>query len=125
MGHFLAAKAVGIQVLRFSIGFGRPILSWRRGETEYWLSWLPLGGYVKMAGLEDEGVAGGVEGGKSDVPVDPARAFDRQPVWKRTIGILAGVTMNAAFAVFIYSGLAATAGPPGLARHGIDSVSGP
>src|SRR5439155_7158243 len=43
MGHFLAAKAVGIQVLRFSIGFGRPIFSWRRGETEYWLSWLPLG----------------------------------------------------------------------------------
>src|SRR2546422_6701148 len=39
MGHFLAAKAVGIQVLRFSIGFGRPIFSWRRGETEYWLSW--------------------------------------------------------------------------------------
>jgi len=73
MGHFLAAKAVGIQVLRFSIGFGRPIFSWRRGETEYWLSWLPLGGYVKMAGLEDEGVAGGVEGGKSAIPIDPAR----------------------------------------------------
>ena len=123
MGHFLAAKAVGIQVLRFSIGFGRPIFSWRRGETEYWLSWLPLGGYVKMAGLEDEGVAGGVEGGKSDVPVDPARAFDRQPVWKRTIVILAGVTMNAVFAFFIYSGLAATAGTPELASTEIDSVA--
>src|SRR5437773_5182058 len=108
MGHFLAAKAVGIQVLRFSIGFWRPIFSWRRGETEYWLSWLPLGGYVKMAGLEDEGVAGGVEGGKSAIPIDPARAFDRQPVWKRTIVILAGVTMNAVFAFLIYSGLAAT-----------------
>ena len=122
-GHFLAAKAVGIQVLRFSIGFGRPILSWRRGETEYWLSWLPLGGYVKMAGLEDEGVAGGVEGGKSDVPVDPARAFDRQPVWKRMIVILAGVTMNAVFAFLIYSGLAATAGAPELASTEIDSVA--
>ncbi len=123
LGHFLAAKAVGIQVLRFSIGFGRPILSWRRGETEYWLSWLPLGGYVKMAGLEDEGVAGGIEGGKSDVPVDPARAFDRQPVWKRTIVILAGVTMNAVFAFFIYFGLAATAGTPELASTEIDSVA--
>src|SRR5207249_657088 len=82
------------------------ILSWRRGETEYWLSWLPLGGYVKMAGLEDEGVAGGVEGGKSAIPIDPARAFDRQPVWKRTIVILAGVTMNAVFAFLIYAGLA-------------------
>ena len=123
LGHFLAAKAVGIQVLRFSIGFGRPIFGWRRGETEYWLSWLPLGGYVKMAGLEDEGVAGGVEGGKSDVPIDPARAFDRQPVWKRTIVILAGVTMNAVFAFLIYSGLAATTGAPELASTEIDSVA--
>jgi regulator of sigma E protease len=123
MGHFLAAKLVGIQVLRFSLGFGRPILSWRRGETEYWLSWLPLGGYVKMAGLEDEGVAGGLEGGKGAVPVDPARAFDRQPVWKRTIVILAGVTMNALFAFAVYSGIAATAGSPELASTQIDSVT--
>src|SRR2546423_1253881 len=50
MGHFLAAKAVGIQVLRFSIGFGRPIFSWRRGETEDWLSWLPLGRDVEIGG---------------------------------------------------------------------------
>src|SRR2546428_2310092 len=57
-GHFIVAKAVGIQVLRFSLGFGRPVISWRRGETEYWISWIPLGGYVKMAGLEDEGMVG-------------------------------------------------------------------
>src|SRR5207302_887894 len=74
------------------------------------------------AGLEDEGVAGGVEGGKSAIPIDPARAFDRQPVWKRTIVILAGVTMNAVFAFLIYSGLAATAGAPELASTEIDSV---
>src|SRR6266536_5617082 len=122
-GHFLAAKAVGIQVLRFSIGFGRPLLSWRRGETEYWISWLPLGGYVKMAGLEDEGIAGGLEGGKADVPVDPARAFDRQPVWKRTIVILAGVTMNVVFAFCVYAGIAATVGSPELASTEIDSVT--
>src|SRR5258705_9592612 len=77
-----------------------------------------------MAGLEDEGMAGGVEGGKSDVPVDPARAFDRQPVWKRTIVILAGVTMNVLFAFFIYSGLAATAGTPELPSTEIDSAAG-
>src|SRR5207237_5223571 len=75
-GHFMAAKAVGIQVLRFSLGFGRPIVSFRRGETEYWISWIPFGGYVKMAGVEDEGPAGAVEGGKSPVPVEPARACD-------------------------------------------------
>jgi regulator of sigma E protease len=123
IGHFLAAKAVGIQVLRFSLGFGRPVLRWRRGETEYWISWLPLGGYVKMAGLEDEGIAGGLEGGKADVPVDPARAFDRQPVWKRTIVILAGVTMNVVFAFCVYAGIAATVGAPELASTEIDSVT--
>src|SRR3989442_5072640 len=99
MGHFLAAKAVGIQVLRFSIGFGRPILSWRRGETEYWLSWLPLGGDVKMAGVEDEGGAGGVEGGEAAIPIDPARAVERQPLRERTIVMLAGGDMNAVVAV--------------------------
>ena len=122
MGHFVAAKAVGIQVLRFSLGFGRPVLSWRRGETEYWISWLPLGGYVKMAGLEDEGVSGSLEGGKSDVPVDPARAFDRQPVWKRMIVVLAGVTINVVLAFIVYTGIAAVLGAPRLAVTQVDSV---
>jgi regulator of sigma E protease len=106
LGHFLVAKAVGVQVLRFSLGFGRPLLQWRRGETEYWVSWIPLGGYVKMAGLEDEGMAGELEGGKSEAPVDPARAFDRKPLWARFAVILAGVTMNFLFAVVVYAGLA-------------------
>lgn len=105
-GHFLAAKAVGVQVLRFSLGFGRPLLAWKRGETEYWISWLPIGGYVKMAGLEDEGIAGEVEGGKSATPVDPARAFDRKPLWARAVVMLAGVTMNGLFAFAVYTGLA-------------------
>ena len=123
MGHFVAAKALGIQVLRFSLGFGRPILSWRRGETEYWISRVPLGGYVKMAGLEEEGMAGSLEGGKSEVPIDPVRAFDRQPVWKRTIVIVAGVTMNLVFAFLVYTGIAVTAGSPELASTRIDSVN--
>src|SRR6266699_6076697 len=107
-GHFMAAKALGVQVLRFSLGFGRPLFQWRGGETEYWISVIPLGGYVKMAGLEDEGLAGELEGGKAAVPVDPARAFDRKPLWARMVIILAGVTMNFIFAVVVYSGLAYT-----------------
>ncbi|MGH7605790.1 MAG: M50 family metallopeptidase, partial [Gemmatimonadales bacterium] len=122
LGHFLVAKAVGVQVLRFSLGFGRPLLAWTRGETEYWISWIPLGGYVKMAGLEEEGVAGGLEGGKSAVPVDPARAFDRKPLWARMAVILAGVTMNLVFACVIYVGLTTTLGEPRLALVPIDSV---
>src|SRR5437899_12194586 len=88
-GHFIVAKAVGIQVLRFSLGFGRPLISWRRGETEYWISWIPLGGYVKMAGLEEEGMVGELEGGKAEVPIDPAPAFDQKPPWARMAVILA------------------------------------
>jgi regulator of sigma E protease len=104
-GHFIVAKAVGIQVLRFSLGFGRPLFEWRRGETEYWISWIPLGGYVKMAGLEDEGMVGELEGGKAAVPIDPARAFDHKPLWARMVVILAGVTMNVVLAFVIYTGL--------------------
>jgi len=123
-GHFVAAKLVGIQVLRFSLGFGRPILAWRRGETEYWISWIPFGGYVKMAGFEDEGLAGELEGGKSAQPVDPARAFDRKPLVARVVVVVAGVTMNAAFALAVYAGLAytGTLEPNNIATTEVDSV---
>jgi regulator of sigma E protease len=123
LGHFLVAKAVGIQVLRFSLGFGQPVVQWRRGETEYWISWIPLGGYVKMAGLEEEGVAGTLEGGKSAVAVDPARAFDRRPLWARMAVILAGVTMNLLLAFTIYTGLGAIVGAARLATTRVDSVT--
>jgi len=122
LGHFLVAKAVGIQVLRFSLGFGRPLVSFTRGETEYWISWIPLGGYVKMAGLADEGMAGELEGGKSAVPLDPARAFDQQPLLARIAVILAGVTMNFLFAFAVYASLFATVGEPRTAITPVDSV---
>ena len=124
LGHFLAAKAVGVQVLRFSLGFGRPLVSWRGGETDYWVSWIPFGGYVKMAGLEDEGVAGTVEGGASSVPIDPARAFDRKPLVARVFVIIAGVTMNAIFAFVIYAGLAFAGAlePDNIATTQVDSI---
>lgn len=121
-GHFVVAKAVGIQVLRFSIGFGRPLLQWRRGETEYWIAWIPLGGYVKMAGLEEEGMVGELEGGKADAAIDPERAFDKRPLWARMAVILAGVAMNLVLAFVIYTGLVAIAGEPRVALTPVDSV---
>src|SRR5258706_2901440 len=121
-GHFIVAKAVGIQVLRFSLGFGRPLISWHRGETEYWISWIPLGGYVKMAGLEEEGMVGELEGGKANAAIDPARTFDKQPLWARTAVILAGVTMNLFLAFVIYTGLLAVAGDQRLVMTAVDSV---
>ena len=121
-GHFLAAKAVGVQVHRFSLGFGKPILSFRRGETEYCISALPFGGYVKMAGLEDEGMMGAVEGGPSAVPVDPARAFDRKPLWARFIVMIAGVTMNMVLAYVVIVVMSATRGLPESSTTQVDSV---
>lgn len=103
LGHFWAAKAVGIEVQRFSIGLGPRVWGFRRGETEYVLSAIPLGGYVKMGGMEDE-VMDRVEGGSAEgVAVDPERAFDAKPIWARTLVISAGVIMNMLFAFLVYA----------------------
>jgi regulator of sigma E protease len=110
-GHFLAAKWAGIYVHRFSLGLGSPIrrLTFRRGETEYSVSWLPLGGYVKMASREEDATSALLEGGAA-TPVPPDRVFEAKPVWKRIVVILAGVTMNVLFAWAVYTGLAAKNG---------------
>jgi regulator of sigma E protease len=107
-GHFVAAKWAGIYVHRFSLGLGAPIpwLTFRRGETEYTISWLPLGGYVKMASREEDIGSSPLEGGAPATAVPPDRMFESKPVWKRMVVILAGVTMNALFAWLIFSALA-------------------
>ena len=111
-GHFLAAKWAGIYVHRFSLGLGSPIpwLTFRRGETEYSISWLPLGGYVKMASREEQVTSSALEGGHAEAAVPADRVFEAKPVWKRMIVILAGVTMNALFAWLAFSFLAAKNG---------------
>ncbi len=129
LGHFLAAKWAGIYVHRFSLGLGAPIraLSFRRGETEYSVSWLPLGGYVKMASaLEDAGSA--LEGGQSGVEVPPDRMFESKPVWVRMVVILAGVVMNALFAWLVFSGIVYVKGIPifpSTVVAGVDSAGLP
>jgi regulator of sigma E protease len=111
-GHFLAAKWAGIYVHRFSLGLGSPIpwLTFKRGETEYSISWLPLGGYVKMASAEEDVTSSALEGGHVEAPVPPDRVFEAKPVWKRMVVILAGVTMNALFAWLAFTFLAAKNG---------------
>ena len=93
-GHFWVARRLGVKVLRFSIGFGRPLVRWRRqgDETEYVLAAIPLGGYVKMVD-EREG-----EVPEADLP----RAFNRQPLWVRTLVVLAGPAFNLFFAVVLF-----------------------
>lgn len=111
LGHFWAAKAVGIEVQRFSIGLGPKVFGFQRGETEYVVSAIPLGGYVKMGGMDDE-VMDRIEGGELEgEPREPSdRDFDAKPIWARTLVISAGVIMNMVFAFGVYTFLAAQYG---------------
>ena len=114
LGHFTAAKAVGVEVQRFSIGLGPKVFGFRRGETEYVVSLVPLGGYVKMGGMEDE-VMEKIEGGAGEQErAKGPRDFDVKPLWARTVVISAGVIMNMAFAFGVYTYVAARWGLPQL-----------
>jgi regulator of sigma E protease len=96
-GHYWVAKRLGVKVLRFSVGFGRPLWLRRFGKdrTEWSIAAIPLGGYVKMLD-EHEG-----EVRADELP----RAFNRQPVWKRVLIVLAGPAFNFLFAVAAYSAI--------------------
>lgn len=110
LGHFMAAKAVGIGVPRFSIGLGPATpLSFRRGETEYVISWIPFGGYVKMATAEESDMEV-LEGGSDAEKFPPHKMFETKPLWARILVISAGVIMNAIFAYAVHAFLLATYG---------------
>jgi len=86
-GHFAVAKAFGMKVLAFSLGFGRRLWGFQRGETEYRIAVLPLGGYVKLAGEEPEEAS------------DDPRDFLNRPRWQRILVYLAGPAMNVVLSV--------------------------
>jgi regulator of sigma E protease len=94
-GHYAAAKATGMRVEKFFLFLGPKILSFKRGETEYGIAAIPLGGYVKISGMNPE----------EELPpeVEP-RAYYRQPVWKRIVVIAAGPAVNIvlAFAILFF-----------------------
>ena len=100
LGHFLAAKLCNVYVVRLSLGFGRRLLGFRRGETDYCLSAIPLGGYVKMVGQEDmprtQEEAASAEPDLPEIP--PERRFDTQPTRNKLIISFAGPFMNLIFA---------------------------
>lgn len=97
LGHYLVARACGVKVLRFSIGFGPALWSRRFGRdgTEWVLAAVPLGGYVKMVDEREGPVA----------PEDLARAFNRQPVGKRMLVVVAGPLANLVLAIVLYAAL--------------------
>ena len=95
LGHFAAAKAVGMRVEKFSLFFGKFIWSVKRGETEYGIAAIPLGGYVKITGMNPT----------EAIPAEVAhRAYYRQPVWKRIVVIAAGPAVNLVLAFLILWG---------------------
>src|SRR5579875_3408776 len=92
-GHFLAAKAVGMRVERFSLFFGRMIVKKQIGETEYGIGVIPLGGYVKITGMSPNEVF--------EEPSHEARAYINQPPWKRIVVIAAGPAVNLVLAFLL------------------------
>ncbi len=131
-GHFLAAKAFGVYAPRFSLGWGKPIVKWRRkgAETEYVISMLPIGGYVRMASKNDE-TSSMLEGGNETLkegaeldphwdpeamvphgpkPVPADRWFESKPTYARVVILLAGVTMNAILTICVATSIFAVYG---------------
>lgn len=131
-GHFLAAKAFGVYAPRFSLGWGKPLVRWRRpgGETEYVISILPIGGYVRMASRNDE-TSAVLEGGNETVregaelepgwdpealvphgpkPVPADRWFESKATYARVVILLAGVTMNVLLSLTLATGIFAVYG---------------
>ena len=107
-GHFMAAKLCGVKVLAFSIGWGKKIFSFKKGDTEYCISLLPMGGYCKMKGeeiLDDD-----------TVYEDNTGALSAAPAWKKAIIYFAGPFMNLVFAIICFSivwmGGTTTTSPP-------------
>ena len=109
LGHLIAAKSVDIECPRFSIGFGPRIAGFRWGETEYVISALPLGGYVRMSGMEDTAA---LEGGEEPDHVAGPRDFDAKPLWARIWVVTAGVIMNMIFAIVVVTCVAMYYGEP-------------
>ena len=95
-GHFFAAKATGMRVERFFLFFGPTIWSFKRGETEYGVKSIPLGGYVKITGMTPE----------EEIPPEVAhRSYYRQKVWKRIVVVAAGPAVNIVLAFAILFGV--------------------
>jgi membrane-associated protease RseP (regulator of RpoE activity) len=120
LGHFVPAKLFGVRVGQFMIGFGRTIVSWRRGETEYGFKWIPLGGYISMAGMYPpvagqaartastgffETLVQDARSASADTIVEGEehRTFYLLAVWKRIIIMLGGPFMNLLIAIVLYA----------------------
>ena len=110
-GHFVAAKALGMKVEKFYLFFPPKLAAVQRGETEYGIGWVPLGGFVKITGMNpDEEIP----------PEDAHRGYYSQPVWKRIVVIAAGPVVNVVIAVVILFLLAQSLDQPSRAVESVE-----
>src|SRR6188474_2753892 len=96
-GHFITAKAFGMRVFIFSFGFGKRLFGFKRGDTDYRVSLIPLGGYVKLEGEPDDVIS------EDTAPRGDGNDFLSRPRWQRLIVYFAGPAMNAVLAVLTFT----------------------
>ncbi len=111
LGHFLVAKACGVRVLKFSLGFGAPVgfgrfrLAWTRGHTEYVVAWFPLGGFVKMLGESPD------DADDPALHAHPEETLGAKPTWQKLAIVFAGPAMNLLLPVVVFMGSLAVGMP--------------
>jgi len=122
LGHFLAARAFGIKVEKFYLFFdawGLKLFKFKRGETEYGIGWLPLGGYVKIAGMVDESLD------KDQLKSEPEPwEFRSKPAWQRLIVMIGGVVVNVILGIVIISSLTYSQGESYIPNEAINQKGG-
>ncbi len=122
LGHFLAARAFGIKVEKFYLFFdawGFKLFKFKKGDTEYGIGWLPLGGYVKIAGMVDESLD------TKQLKTEPeAWEFRSKPAWQRLIVMVGGVFVNLVLGIVIISGLTYSQGDSFIPNEAINSKGG-
>jgi regulator of sigma E protease len=119
MGHLLAAKYFGMRVEQFSIGFPPKLWSFKKGETEYAISAIPLGGYVKISGMIDESL-------DTDAMKQPPQPweFRSKPAWQRLIVMLGGIFVNVIIGVLIFIGITYVYGDKNILKDEINKRGG-
>ena len=122
LGHFLAARAFGIKVEKFYLFFdawGFKLFKFKKGDTEYGIGWLPLGGYVKIAGMLDESLD------TKQLKTEPeAWEFRSKPAWQRLIVMVGGVFVNLVLGIVIITGLTYSQGDSFITNEAINSKGG-
>ncbi len=113
-GHLVTAKSFGMKATQYFAGFGPTVFSFRRGETEYGLKAVPLGGFVKIIGMTPL---------ETVPPEDEARSFWRFPLWQRTVVLVAGSATHFVLAILVFYATALTTGLPNAAAASFDPLT--